>query len=129
MKKLFVCSIIFMLTYTTLHAQTLTTGGFRRAGTNAQTKAMQRQKLQDSLGLTSDQSMKVDAIQQNFGLKIRALKLDTNIGEAERKSKLLELQAQRMGKLKEVISNQQIAKMEGRKAKAKKHHHLRKIKQ
>lgn len=128
MKKLFVCSMIFMLAYTTVQAQTLTTGGFRRAGTNAQTKAMQRQKLQDSLGLTSDQSMKVDAIQQNFGLKIRALKLDTNIGEAERKSKLLELQAQRMGKLKEVISNQQIARMEGRKAKAKKHHHLRKIK-
>lgn len=112
-------SVVFFGVYRA-EAQTTVVGGFRRAGTNAQIKAMQRQRLKDSLGLTEDQSKNVDAIQQNYMLKMRAVKMDTQIGEDERKTKLRELQEQRVGELKQVISEDQIAKMDNRQKQLKK---------
>ena len=113
-KALFIGLLLLMIT-TCVEAQNTVSGGFRRAGTNAQTKAMHTQQLQDSLGLNSDQAKKVDAIQQDFMLKMRAVKLDTQLSDTARKSRLQELQKERKEKLKKVITEQQLAKMDGRK--------------
>ena len=120
MKKVFVIGLLLLSITTGAAAQNTVSGGFRRAGTNAQTKAMHTQQLQDSLGLSADQAKKADAIQQDFMLKMRAIKLDTQLADTARKARLQTLQSERKAKLKQVMTEQQLAKMDGHKPTIKK---------
>ena len=113
MKKIILSLAIVIVTAMGANAQTKGSGGFRRAGTNAQTKAMQKQQIKADLNVTGDQAKNVDAIQQNYQLKMRAVKMDTQLTQADRKAKLSELQAQRKQELSAVISAQQIARLDG----------------
>lgn len=126
MKKI-ILSLVIVLTAYSLQAQKVAVGGFRRAGTNAQIKAMHKKELKDTLGLTDAQADKVDAIQQNYKLKIRAVKIDTKLADADRQSKVTQLNDERKAELAKVISQDQIAKMDGmkkawKKAKKQKKH-------
>ncbi len=96
-------------------AQDVIVGGYRRAGTNEQIKAMHTDKLKDSLGLTTEQAKKVDAIQQDYNLRIRAINLDTRLSDSAKKSRIEPLENEKRGNLLEVINEQQLAKLEGRK--------------
>ncbi len=98
-------------------AQDVIVGGYRRAGTNEQIKAMHTDKLKDSLGLTTEQAKKVDAIQQDYNLRIRAINLDTQLSDSAKKSRIEPLENEKRGNLLEVINEQQLAKLEGRKSK------------
>ena len=120
MKKILITLFIGMFVFSSVHAQTVAVGGYRRAGTKKQIKAMQVDKLRDSLGITEDQAKNVDAIQQNYMLKMRAVKMDTQISEEERKSKLSTLQDERKADLKQVISEAQLAKLDNQRPKIKK---------
>ncbi len=120
MKNAFFIVCLLLVIAHCAKAQNTASGGFRRAGTNAQIKGMHTKQLQDSLHLSADQAKNVDAIQQDFMLKIRAVKLDTQLSDTARKSRLQELQNERKGKLKEVMTEQQLAKMDGRKPMIKK---------
>ncbi len=98
-------------------AQDVIVGGYRRAGTNEQIKAMHTDKLKDSLGLTTEQAKKVDAIQQDYHLRIRAINLDTQLSDSAKKSRIEPLETEKRGNLLSVINEQQLAKLEGRKLK------------
>ncbi len=119
MKKTLFLSLTFCILASCVDAQTVS-GGFRRAGTNAQIKAMHTGQLADSLNLSEDQAKNVDAIQQDFMLKMRAIKLDTQLSDTARKSRLQELQNERKEKLKKVMTEQQLAKMDNQKPRVEK---------
>ena len=120
MKSLLLVLVISLFTIDGVYAQRTGSGGFRRRGTNAQTKAMQREKLQDTLGLTEAQAKSVDAIQQEYMLKMRSVKMSTLTTDAEKKEKLNALHDQRKAELKAVISEQQLAKLDNEQPKIKK---------
>ena len=112
MKKLFLALTVVFVTAMSANSQNVASGGFRRAGTKASTRAMQKQEIQAQLGVTEGQAKNVDAIQQNYQLKMRAVKMDTDMSDAERKTALAQLQTARKQELKAVISAEQIAKLD-----------------
>jgi hypothetical protein len=119
MKRVFTTIVLAVLIAGVSNAQSAS-GGFRRAGTNAQIKAMQTKKLQDSLGLTEDQSKNVDAIQQDYMLRMRAVKMNSQISDEEKKTQLASIRAERKEKLQTIISEDQLAKMDNQRPKVKK---------
>lgn len=120
MKKLILLLLLASLSITATWSQETASGGFRRAGTNLHIKGMHKKQLKDTLGLTTEQANQVDAIQQDFKLKMRAVKLDTKLTDAGKNSRLAILKKERMDKLRGVISKEQIAKLDGTKKHPKK---------
>lgn len=113
MKKIFLFLIVAMMYTNFSNAQSMS-GGFRRAGTNAQIKAMQKNKLKDSLGLTTEQANRVDAIQQDYMLRMRAVRMNSQISNQEKTIQLNNIKEERKEKLSTFLSNQQIAKLDGK---------------
>ena len=119
MRKILFTLTIAIISFNTIEAQ-VTTGGFRRGGTKHQIKAMQREKLKDSLKLTDAQSKNVDALQQMYMLRMRAVNLDTKLTKEERRVQIEAIQAERKEKLRAVLSEEQLAKMDNELPKVKK---------
>ena len=113
MKKLILAFLIMTATVVTVDAQTMVTGGYRRAGTNEEIKAMQVDKIKSTLHITEAQAENVDAIQQDYKLKMRAIKMDSQYTDEERKTKLDAVKAARKQKLSAILSAQQIAALDG----------------
>ena len=117
MKYIIIVAFITVIFSNFSIAQKVIVGGYRRGGTNEQIKAMQTLKLKDTLGISIEQAKKVDAIEQDYNLRIRAIKLDTRLNVSEKKSKIQPLETEKRGNLLTVINEQQLAKLEGRKFK------------
>lgn len=71
-----------------------------------------KERLKIDLDLTDEQTDFVVAIEQPYQLKVRALKMDTNISEEARQSKIKELDMLRLEKLKTILTTEQIGKLE-----------------
>lgn len=115
MKKIITIVCSFLMYSSILSAQDFVTGGYRRAGTNIQVKAMQSQKIAETLGITIEKAQLVDAILQDYNLKCRAVLIDTRMTDSAKKQFLIPLQKERREKLLEVISIDQLARLDGRK--------------
>jgi hypothetical protein len=115
MKNMIALALITMFFSNLSVAQDVIVGGYRRAGTNEQIKAMHTDKLKDSLGLTTEQAKKVDAIEQDYNLRIRAVKMDTRLSDSAKNAAIRPLEIEKKGNLLEAINEKQLAKLEGRK--------------
>ena len=107
MKKFFVTMIIVAAGITSLQAQ-----GYRRAGTSTQVHAMYKDEIKQKLRLSETKAMNVDALMQDYMLKMRAINIATDLSEGERKEKLIALKAERDTKLKTLITERQIAQLD-----------------
>lgn len=101
-----------LLTLCMIGTLTLNAQGYRRAGTSTQVHAMYKDELKAKLGLPETKAMNVDAIQQDYVLKMRAIKISTTATEEEKQDKLEQLKAQRNAKLRTLITNKQITVMD-----------------
>jgi hypothetical protein len=119
MKKILFTLIVCAISFVSAEAQ-VTSGGFRRAGTKHATKAMQRDKLKDTLNISEGKSKNVDALQQMYMLRIRAINLDTKLSKEERKSMIKEIQEERREKLRAVLTEEQLAKLDNETPKVEK---------
>ena len=107
MKKLMVTLIVVLTAIVSTSAQ-----GYRRAGTSAEIKAMYKNELREKLQLSRSQAMNVDALQQDYMLKMRAIKTATTTTDEQKKDELAALLSDRNEKLKKLISEKQIAQLD-----------------
>ena len=112
MKKYIVTLFVSLLTVAATFAQTRGTGGVRRGGSSLEIRERVKERLKTELNLTDSQTDSVAAIQQTYEFKIRALKTDSNMNEEDRKTKLAEMEAERKQKLKAILSDEQITKLD-----------------
>ena len=75
-------------------------------------KEMLKQKLADELKLTESQSDSVATIQMESQKTLRDIKMDSAISQEEKENKLAELKAVRNKKLKAVLNDEQIIKLQ-----------------
>lgn len=112
MKKAFITSLIIILASTASFSQTFGIGGVHRGGTSPVMKQRMKEKLKSELQLTDDQANAVVVIQQDYELKARAVKIDTNTSDEEKKEKLQPIEEERKQKLKKILSDEQINKID-----------------
>lgn len=88
-------------------------GGLRRGGGgNPRMKEALRQRLVRDLQLTPEQADSVSAIQLYFQKSTRELKQNATFSEDEKKSKMKQLMVERNAKLKSILNDDQIKKLQ-----------------
>ena len=111
-KAVFILSILLM-TIVSFSQESRTSNGFGRSGGgNPRMKEMLKQKLADELKLTESQSDSVATIQMESQKTMRDIKMDSAISQEEKENKLTELKAVRNKKLKAVLTDEQIGKLQ-----------------
>lgn len=120
MKKYFIALMIICIGVANVNAQTNGTGGVRRGGTSIDMRNKVKERVKTELSLSDAKTDSVAAIQQTYQYKLRSLKFDTNIDEESKKTKIAELESERKLKLKEVITDEQIIKLNALMANRKK---------
>lgn len=75
-------------------------------------REMMKQRLKDSLQLTTAQIDSVTAIQQEYQPRIRQLRTDTNLDEESKKTEITTIRKEIRTRLKTVLSEEQITKLE-----------------
>lgn len=114
MKKLMFLALV-LISGLSVFAQdgSTNTGGFRRGGGgNPRIREAIKQRLVSELNITPVQADSATAIQMAFQKEARALRQDTNITDADRKNKMKDLVKGRNDKLKGILTEDQIEKME-----------------
>ncbi len=79
---------------------------------NGQFREMLKQKLKDSLQVTSAQIDSVSAIQHEYQPKIRQLMKDKSIDKDAKNTQIATIYAERRTKLKAILTDDQITKLE-----------------
>ena len=113
MKKVVFTLSILLMTLVSFSQESRTSNGFGRSGGgNPRMKEMLKQKLADELKLTESQSDSVATIQMESQKTMRDIKMDSAISQEEKENKLTELKAVRNKKLKAVLTDEQIGKLQ-----------------
>ena len=113
MKKAVFTLSILLMTLVSFSQESRTSNGFGRSGGgNTRMKEMLKQKLADELKLTESQSDSVATIQMESQKTLRDIKMDSAISQEEKENKLAELKAVRNKKLKAVLNDEQIIKLQ-----------------
>lgn len=106
MKKIIIAVFILAATAGTAMAQP----GNGKGGEKM--REMMREKIKTELQLTDAQTDSVQAVQHDFQLKTRSLRMDSNLSTDEQKEKMKELNQQRKARLKSILSEEQVTKLE-----------------
>ncbi|GEO09842.1 hypothetical protein [Segetibacter aerophilus] len=85
MKKAFLTLLIVAFCACASFAQKFTIGGVHRGGTSPVDKQKLAEKLKSELKLTDDEANAVVVIQQDYQLKSRSVKIDTQTTDKEKK--------------------------------------------
>ena len=113
MKKTVFTLSILLMTLVSFSQESSTNNGFRRSGSgNPRMKEALKQKLTDELKLTESQADSVATIQMEAQKNMRDIKVDTSISKEEKENKLAEYKAVRNKKLKAVLNDEQIIKLQ-----------------
>jgi hypothetical protein len=112
MKKLILTLLIVVFTVAASFSQEFGVGGVHRGGTSPEMKQKMKERLKTELKLTDDQASAVAVVQQDYQLKMRAVKIDTNTSDDDKKTKLEALETERRQKLKATLSDEQINKLD-----------------
>ena len=82
-------------------------------GRSAQGKGLDRgKKMQEELGLTSEQQQKVSSIHSEFRPRFKALRNDDALTQEQKKEKMRQLMQQQQEQMKAVLTPEQIQKMQ-----------------
>jgi protein CpxP len=111
MKKLLLVLFVAALASTATFAQDGAGGGDRAARGKEMREAM-RTRLKDELKLTDVQADSVMSIQQDFQMKNRAIRQDQALSDDDKKAKTKDLETERNKKLKGILSDEQMTKLE-----------------
>ena len=95
----------------TLHAQTNTAPGARRAG-RGMTIEQRVDRLSEQLKLTEAQKPKVKALLEDENKKVQELRKDTALSREDRRAKTRSLREESNKKMKEILSAEQFKKYE-----------------
>lgn len=87
-------------------------GGWGGGDRMEQFKKMQKQRLKDSLQFSDDKADKVVAIQAEFQPKMRDIMQDQSLDQDAKKSKFKDLREEQKKRLKEVLTDDELAKLE-----------------
>ena len=112
MKKAFLTAIIILVCASSSFSQRFGTGGVHRGGTRPVNKEVMVEKLKSELHLTDDQANAVVVIQRDFQLKARSVKIDNKTSDKEKKEKLQPIVEERNEKLKKILTEEQISKID-----------------
>lgn len=112
MKKIVLTSFMIVFFAAASFAQQFGVGGVHRGGTSPEMKQKMKERLKTELKLTDDQVNTVSVLMQDYQLKSRSIKMDTNTSDADKKTKLKALNEERKQKLKETLSDEQINKLD-----------------
>lgn len=112
MKKTFLIAFIIVLCASASFAQKFTIGGVHRGGTSPVNKQKMVEKLKSEFKLTNDQANTVVTIQQDYQLKARSIKIDTQTTDKEKKEKLQPVTEERNQRLKKILTDEQINKID-----------------
>lgn len=116
MKKLILAFSILCLTTNAFTQETQSnTGGLRRGGGgagNPRVKEVLKQKLISELNLTEVQADSVAAIQMDAQKNMRALKMESSLSPEDKENKLAEMKDARNKKLKALLTDEQIVKLQ-----------------
>lgn len=112
MRKAYLLILLIALSTSASFAQRFTRGGVHRGGTSPVSKQKMVDKLKAELRLTDDQANAVVVIQQDYQLKSRSIKISTLTTDKEKSEKLLPLEQERIEKLKKIIKEEQIDKVD-----------------
>ncbi|MCW3081297.1 hypothetical protein [Segetibacter sp.] len=112
MKRTILIALISVLCTSASLAQKFTIGGVHRGGTSPVNKQKMVERLKSELKLTDDEANTVVVIQQNYQLKSRSVKIDTQTTDKEKQEKLQPLEEERNQKLKKILTDEQIIKVD-----------------
>ena len=112
MKKVILTTIVIVLCASASFSQKFTIGGVHRGGTSPVNKQKLAERLKSEFKLTDDQANTVVTIQQDYQLKTRAVKIDTQTSDKEKKEKLQPIVEERNQKLKKFLTDEQIEKVD-----------------
>ncbi|RFM26033.1 hypothetical protein [Deminuibacter soli] len=110
MKKIIAC-LVMVLSLTALHSYAQDGGG-DRAARMQQMKEMQKQRLKDSLQIDDAKAEQVVNIQFESMQQQRTIWQDQSISADDKKSKMADLSAKTKDKLKTILTDDQITKLE-----------------
>ncbi len=111
MKTLMIALLMVAITAGTAKAQQ---GGDRngRPGGGGQMREMMKERIKTELKLTDVQADSVMNVQQDFQMKSRDVRMSNNLSEADKTTKMKQLEDERKAKLKGVLNEEQSAKLE-----------------
>jgi hypothetical protein len=112
MKKFFLTALIIIISVAASFSQEFGVGGVHRGGTSPVMKKRMKERIKTELKLTDDQVNTISVIQQDYQLKARAVKIDTKTSDDEKKALLKPIEEERKQKLKAVLSDEQISKLD-----------------
>ncbi|MDQ6813629.1 MAG: hypothetical protein M3040_07835 [Bacteroidota bacterium] len=112
MKRTSLILTIFILCSSASFSQRFAIGGVHRGGTSPVDRQRMVEKLKSELKLTDDQANAVVVIQQDYQLKARSVKMDSQTTEQEKKEKLLPIEEERNQKLKKILNDEQINRID-----------------
>lgn len=115
MKKLFLAIGILCMTTISFSQETQSSMGMARRGGgagNPKMKEVLKQKLISELNLSEAQADSVSAIQMEAQKNMRELKMESSLSPEDKEKKLSEMKSARNKKLKAILSESQIAKLQ-----------------
>lgn len=112
MKKFFLTAFIIIISVAASFSQEFGVGGVHRGGTSPVMKQRMKERIKTELKLTDDQVNTISVIQQDYQLKTRAVKIDTKTTDEEKSGLLKPIEEERRQKLKAVLSDEQINKLD-----------------
>jgi Spy/CpxP family protein refolding chaperone len=112
MKKTFLTVLIIIISVAASFSQEFGVGGVHRGGTSPVMKQRMKERLKAELKLTDDQVNTISVIQQDYQLKARAVKIDTKTSDDEKNALLKPVEEERRQKLKAILSDEQITKLD-----------------
>lgn len=112
MKKSILTALIIILSVSASFSQRFGVGGVHRGGTSPVMTQRMKEKIKTEFKLTDDQANTVTVIQHDYELKSRAVKIDTKTSKEEKDALLKPIQEERNQKLKAILSDEQINKLD-----------------
>ena len=115
MKKLLLTACIALIGFGAVNAQDAQGGqgqgqGQRQGG--AQFREQMKKALKEEMKYTDAQVDTVMSVQTQYQMKMRQLRMDTNLSEDQKAAQLKALAEERKAKLKAVLSEEQITKLD-----------------
>lgn len=115
MKKLFLALSILLMTTFAFSQDSKSSTGLRRGGGGADNPRMKeaiKQKLMSELKLTDVQADSVTVIQMESQKNMRELRKESSLSPEDKENKLTEMKAARNKKLKAILTEEQIGKLQ-----------------
>jgi|GEM_PF-3857003 len=112
MRKSVLVFALILSTIAVASAQTYGTGGVRRGGTSLDMRENMKERIKETLKISSSQTDSIAAVEQAYLFKLRAFKTDTNLTDSVRTARVSELEAERKQKFKAILTDEQIAQLD-----------------